>query len=112
MTYPARPNGQRQSDHAAKFESLCDDRGMSDITPGWRFVSIGFSSTPVSIQGIDLWKHEKKWVGTDESIVVAHPSYPAERHTMFVYTLQLKGQRIRFAMSEYSNGVWGFYEPV
>ncbi len=85
---------------------------MSGITPGWRFVSIGFEGSPVSVQGIDLWGHASRWVSSNASIVVSHPSYPSERHTMFVYTLELGGRAISFAAGEYSNGVWGIYEPA
>lgn len=31
---------------------------------------------------------------------------------MFVYELDIDGRAIRFAAGEYSNGVWGFYEPA
>jgi hypothetical protein len=65
---------------------------MVGVTPGWKFVSIGFERTPVAIHG--------------------HPSYPSERHTMFVYKLEIDGRTIEFAAGEYSNGVWGFYEPA
>jgi hypothetical protein len=84
---------------------------MVSVTPGWKFVSIGFERTLVPIQGIDLWRHERQWVSSHEKIVVSHPSYPSERHTMFVYRLEIDGRTIKFAAGEYSNGVWGFYEP-
>lgn len=82
---------------------------METITPGWRFVSIGFESTPVLIQGVEAWKH--KWEDLGETIVVAHPSHPSERHTMFVYRIVASGKSQKFAAGEFSNGVWGFYEP-
>ena len=85
---------------------------MSGVTPGWKFVSIGFEGVPVLVQGTDLWKHNERWASTRESIVVPHPSYPSERHTMFVYTLSHNGKSITFATGEYSNGVWGFYVPT
>jgi hypothetical protein len=80
------------------------------ITPGWRSVFIGLESTPVKIKGFELWKHE--WEDLGETIVVAHPSHPHERHTMFVYRVAADGKSLRFAAGEYSNGVWGFHEPV
>jgi hypothetical protein len=85
---------------------------MMEVTPGWRFVSIGSGRTSVAIQGIDLWSYERRWVSTHERIVVSHPSHPTERHTMFVYTLEINGKTITFAAGEYSNGVSGFYEPA
>jgi hypothetical protein len=83
-----------------------------DVTPGWKFVSIGFEKTPVAIQGIDPWRHDQQWVSSNEKIVVSHPRYPSERHTMFVYQLEIDGRAIKFAAGEFSNGVWGFYEPA
>jgi hypothetical protein len=85
---------------------------MVDVTPGWKFVSIGFERAPVAIQGIDPWRHGRQWVSSHERIVVSHPSYPSERHTMIVYTFEVDGKTITFAAGEYSNGVWGFYEPA
>jgi hypothetical protein len=81
----------------------------SAITPGWKLVSIGLDGEPVTVDDVDLWKHE--WRRCSESITVAHPSYPAERHTMFVYELVLPARRIKFAAGEFSNGVWGFFLP-
>ena len=84
-----------------------------DVTPGWRFVSIGPAGQRVVLDGIDLWKHEREWRRTGEDpITVAHPNYPAERHTMFVYDLVLPDKRIRFAVGEFSNGVYGFFAPT
>jgi hypothetical protein len=85
---------------------------MKDLTPGWKFVSIGFETSPVAVQGVDLWTYERQWVSKNEKIVVSHPSYPSERHPMFVYSLEVDGKIVTFAAGEYSNGVWGFYEPV
>jgi len=85
---------------------------MVDVTRGWKFVSIGLEKTPVAIGGINPWSYESRWVSSHERIVVSHPSYPSERHTMFVYTLDADGRTIKFAAGEYSNGVWGFYEAA
>jgi hypothetical protein len=83
---------------------------MSDVTPGWRLVSIGTAETPVVLLGYELWR--QKWLRcSGESIVVAHPSYPAERHVMFVYHLE-SAPSIIFAAGEFSNGVWGVFEPA
>ena len=84
-----------------------------DVTPGWRFVAIGVEGTEVVLDGVNLWKHEREWRRTGEDpITVAHPSYPAERHAMFVYELVFPTKEIRFAAGEFSNGVYGFYAPI
>jgi hypothetical protein len=83
-----------------------------DVTPGWRFVSIGVEGADVVLEGVNPWKHEREWRRTGEDpITVAHPSYPAERHAMFVYELVLPNKKIKFAAGEFSNGVYGFYAP-
>lgn len=83
-----------------------------ELTPGWRFVSIGVEGSDVSLEGVNPWKHAREWRRTDdEPIVVAHPSYPAERHRMFVYELTVHTKTVKFAAGEFSNGVWGIYMP-
>lgn len=83
---------------------------MTDITPGWKFVYIGFEGDSVSLDGLDPWK--LKWHSLDwAKITVAHPSYPQERHSMTMYELRDTGKVVKFAAGEFSNGVWGFYVP-
>lgn len=82
----------------------------TSVTPGWRFIGIGIEGTAVSLRGINPWQHKWKSCGTDK-ITVAHPSYPLETHTMFVFELDAHGSKVRFAAGEFSNGVWGFYLP-
>jgi hypothetical protein len=85
---------------------------MTDIpvTRGWKFVSIGFEGDEILINGLDPWRSE--WHSIQEKpIVVAHPSYPEQRHTMWVYELRENGKVIKFAAGEFSNGVWGIYVP-
>jgi hypothetical protein len=84
---------------------------MKSITPGWRLVFIGLEGEPVSLHGHDPWKHE--WNScSEDAVVVAHPSYPSQRHEMSVYKLAAPGESIRFAAGEFSNGVWGFFVPA
>lgn len=86
------------------------EHGVTPISPGWRFVSIGFEGEATDIgAGIDPWK--VKWVATDGRIVVAHPSYPRERHTMFTYEVEGADPPVVFAAGEYSPLVYGFYVP-
>ena len=54
---------------------------------------------------------EVEWTATGSRITVAHPQYPAQRHTMFVYEVTGSVPPIRFAAGEFSNGAWGFYVP-
>jgi hypothetical protein len=83
------------------------------VTPGWEFVSIGFEDDPVDLGGgVNPWPWGPRWVPTGVRIVVAHPSYPQQRHAMDVYELDAGGRTVTFAAGEFSNGVWGFYVPA
>jgi hypothetical protein len=84
---------------------------MESVTPGWRLVFIGVEGQPVSLLGFDPWTYEWK-LCHENPIVVAHPSYPSQRHRMFVYDLDVSGERVRLAAGEFSNGVWGLYVPT
>lgn len=89
-----------------------DDK-RDTVTPGWEFVSIGFENDAVDLGGgVNPWPYSARWVGTGERIVVAHPSYPTQRHDMHVYALAGSDPEVRFAAGEFSNGVWGFYVPM
>lgn len=82
----------------------------TDVTPGWRFVSIGFEGEAVDLGGgVNPWN--AKWRSRREWIVVAHPQYPRQRHTMSVYEIEGADPAVTFAAGEYSNGVWGFFVP-
>jgi hypothetical protein len=80
------------------------------IIENWQFVSIGFENDSVSLDGLNPWQLE--WHELDETpIIVAHPSYPSQRHTMEIYELRANSKIVKFASGEFSNGVWGFYIP-
>ena len=84
---------------------------MSDVTPGWTHVSIGFEGDKVLLDDLNPWGLE--WHALQEPrIIVAHPNYPQERHQMDVYELRREGKTVKFAAGEFSNGVWGFYVPA
>jgi len=84
---------------------------MTDITPGWKHVAIGFEGDPVSLGGLNPW--ELPWHSLGEPpIIVAHPSYPRQRHSMWIYELRVDNEAVMFAAGEFSNGVWGFYVPA
>ena len=61
------------------------------------------------LQSINPWEHE--WVSQPERIVVAHPSYPAQRHDVDVWAVRAPDQVVRFAAGEMSNLAWAFFLP-
>lgn len=79
-----------------------------DVDRGWRFVSIGLEGHAVDVGGVNPCDVE--WTATDGRITVAHPQYPFQRHTMFIYEVTGSGPPIRFAAGEF-NGVRGFFVP-
>jgi hypothetical protein len=83
---------------------------MDSITPGWRFVHIGYEGDDVEIGGVKVWGI--KWVPLRDRITVAHPMYPAQRHPMWTYQLPGPSGPVEFAAGEFSNGVWGIFVPV
>jgi hypothetical protein len=80
-----------------------------DVTPGWRFVHIGLEGD--DFPGIGHYVWHRKWHGGARRISVAHPNYPAQRHTFSVYRLNTDDGQVEFAGGEYSNNVWGFFVP-
>lgn len=88
-------------------------RRMSEpqsVTPGWRSVGMCWDGEEFDLEGINPWEHE--WVSQSERIVVAHPSYPLQRHDVDVWVIRAPDQVVRFAAGEMSNRAWAFFVPV
>jgi len=77
---------------------------------GWRCVHIGFANDGLTIGGIEIWRHEWRPVATPR-LVLPHPTYPDQAHDFEIYAIGDGAASLRFAASEVSNGVWGFYVP-
>jgi hypothetical protein len=76
----------------------------------WRDVHVGIERDSLKIGGIEVWKH--KWRSTGElPLDLPHPSHPNQTHQYDIYEIEDAGNSVRFATSELSNGVWGFYIP-
>lgn len=83
---------------------------MESTSEGWRFVSIGLEGQATNVGGINLWDVE--WTPTHGRIIVAHPAYPSQRHTMLTYEVAEAIPPVVFAAGEFSDGVWGFFVPA
>jgi hypothetical protein len=77
----------------------------------WREACIGFQIDNIKIGGIEVWAQRWRPVKT-EPLLLPHPTYPEQMHRYLVYEIGDSALPIRFAASELSNGVWGFYVPV
>ena len=84
---------------------------MSDITPGWSLVYSGIEGSVAALGGLNIWKVHWRDLQVPP-IIVAHPEYPAQRHSMWVCELAGAHGPIKFAAGEFSNGIWGVYLPT
>ena len=78
---------------------------------GWREAAIGFEFDDIKICNLSVWKEEWRPVPIDPPIL-PHPAYPNQMHRYDVYEIGDKIRPVRFAASELSAGVWGFYVPA
>jgi len=76
------------------------------VTPGWRTAGDG---DDFDLDGINPWQHE--WDLQPERIVVAHPTYPSQRHDVGVWVIRAPDRVVRFAAGEMSNLAWAFFLP-
>lgn len=81
---------------------------LEDFTVGWASVHVGPEGGALSIEGVSPWSRSWRRVSS-EAIVVPHPSHSQERHRAWIYEIDGVGKVVRFAATELSNGVWGFY---
>jgi hypothetical protein len=77
----------------------------------WKSVGIVVEGNPISIGGLNPWDFEWRRV-QDEPVQLPHPSYPNQKHSMWVYEVESDGRKVRFATGELSANVWGFYVPA
>jgi len=74
----------------------------------WKDVHVGIESDGLRIDGVEIWRH--KWHSTGEpQLNLPHPSYRNQIHRYDICEIMDVGRSIRFAVSEVSNGVYGFY---
>lgn len=64
----------------------------------------------VEIRGVKIWGEEWRRTGLPP-LQLQHPSHRHQTHSFDIYEVEDVNDPIRFAASELSNGVWGFYVP-
>ena len=79
------------------------------LTPGWRLAGMCWDGDEFDLAGLNPWQHE--WISQGEQIVVAHPSYPSQRHAADVWVIRTPDRVVRFAAGEMSNLAWAFFLP-
>ena len=74
----------------------------------WNFSKTITDNEPYFIQNINIW--DKEWNNTGEKINIKDPLYN-QNYTFEVYEIANNGKRILFSAGEFSNNIWGIYEP-
>jgi hypothetical protein len=77
----------------------------------WKNIGVVVEGERINIGGVNPWNH--KWNATEqEPVLLPHPSYSTQMHTMKIYQIETAGRSILFAAGELSANVWGFYVPA
>lgn len=74
----------------------------------WNFSKRIIDNEPYFIQNINIW--DKEWKATDEKITIKDPLYN-KNYTFQIFEIEDNGKSIMFSAGEFSNNVWGIYEP-
>jgi hypothetical protein len=78
---------------------------------GWRYAHIGVEGDDLRLGGLDVW--HQTWRRTGEAALqLPHPQYGNQRHSFDICEIGGLDHPVRFAVSELSNGVYGFYVPA
>lgn len=80
-----------------------------EVTPGWTPARFGDENRQVFVGDVELWS--AAWEPTGQHIVVAHPQYPQQRHSLTVYRVAATPPVV-FASGEVSNTAFVFSVPV
>ena len=75
-----------------------------------KVVGVVYEGDPIDVNGLNPWQF--KWRDLRmKPVELPHPSYPSQRHRMWVYEIEDSGKKVTFAAGELSPNVWGFYVP-
>lgn len=74
----------------------------------WKFAHIGFEGDGLQLGGVDVWK--SKWVDAGvERAELPHPAYQHQIYRFDIYDIETANGHLRFAFTELSASVYGFY---
>ncbi len=77
---------------------------------GWKPVHVGFENDGLKIDGVDVWPF--RWRSTRTQVRLPHPAHPDQMHDYTIWEIpRLLRKPLRFAATELSAGVYGFYVP-
>ena len=75
---------------------------------GWRARHVGFERDGLILDGLDIWAADWRRVNAP-AVELPHPAHPGQTHAFRTYEAGHGAGARRFAATELSNGVWGFY---
>lgn len=111
---PAAPSRQHKAEPIRAAPPIAFAVPASDGSADaieWRHAHIGFSGDGLKIQGLDVWAQNWRSIDTP-ALTLCHPAYPQQIHRFTVQEIGEGASVVRFAVSELSNGVYGFYVPT
>ncbi|WP_447753206.1 hypothetical protein [Sphingopyxis fribergensis] len=111
----AAPSAPLAASPPPAAESLLSPEALATAADGairydgadWEMAHIGFSGDGLRIGGRDVWTEKWKHVDTDP-LQLPHPAHTGDLHRFTVQTIGEGPTAARFAVSELSNGVYGF----
>lgn len=74
----------------------------------WKFHGSCPDGEKFEIEGLNVWAHEWRRENEEPKAEVSDPFYH-QTFSFSVYHIETGGRRVRFAASEFSNCMWGFY---
>jgi len=75
----------------------------------WEYAHIGLEDDGFRLDGIDIWHVPWERVG-NERVRLPHPAHLKQQHDFDVYEVELEKKPVRFAFTELSVSVYGFYK--
>jgi len=76
----------------------------------WQEVHVGMSGDDLHLCGLKVWGARWRRV-QEEPVELPHPAHPSEIQPFWIYEIGSAEKPVRFAATELSPSVWGFYVP-
>ena len=75
---------------------------------GWRNIHFGREGDRVSVNGVELWKQEWRWIGA-QTVHLPHPMTGADTYSHMICEAGPTRRPARFAACKLPDGFWSFY---